>query len=62
MDTHMPDRFTSSRPLDLHRLGELQPLIEHWRDPIKGPADLAPHAIEVLGVVRFVPGRSGPSR
>jgi uncharacterized protein involved in exopolysaccharide biosynthesis len=33
-------------------------LVEYWRDPIKGPADLAPHSIEILGVVPFVPGAS----
>jgi len=33
-------------------------VIEYWRDPIKGPTDLAPHAIEVLGVVPLVPRRA----
>jgi len=37
-------------------------LIEYWRDPIKGPADLAPHSIEVLGIVPLVPRRSWQSR
>ena len=37
-------------------------LIEYWRDPIKGPADLAPHSIAVLGVVPLVPIRSWRSR
>lgn len=30
-------------------------LVEYWRDPIMGPADLAHHRIQVLGVVPFVP-------
>lgn len=33
-------------------------LVEYFRDPVKGPVDLAPHSIEVLGVVPLVPKRS----
>jgi len=37
-------------------------LIEYWRDPIKGPSDLAPHSIDLLGVVPLVSPRSWRSR
>jgi len=37
-------------------------VIEYWRDPIKGPSDLAPYSIEVLGAVPLVPGRAARGR